>query len=328
MKSIAAILLALFSLLVTGCAEKNEEQKLASLRSSVLSASYQFTSDNAIKLAVTRYKDSRINEKTAHGMLGLLWLVKNKPQLACLEADAFSKLNKGRPDNLSLAIRTVAFHKMNWAELSAKEYAKLKANLEGEKNSAVDNTEDHKMASMGLVLVGLNMRDDAVSIKSEKALNLFSDRDNMNPLLEYAKTKANMAEEKNSAENTQDHKMGLIGQVLVGLNMRDDAIAIESAKALDALGSGENMKLLVDIAIKARDGNIEPAKQKLEQLRKRPGLSEQKKAMLDNFYNILMQQKPGKISPENVQHLLDMLANSVVTDIFKGSKLGAIINRL
>jgi len=270
MKKLAMTLFALFSLLATGCsekkAEKKEEQKLVDLRSSVLSTSYQFTSENGVKLAVDRYKDGRINERTAHGMMGLLWLAKNKPQLACLEADTFSELNKGRPDNLSHAIRTVAFSKMNWNDLSAKE---------------------------------------------------------------YAKTKEYMAEKKGSADkNSKDHKMALVGQVLVGLYQRDNSIATESAKDLDELGGGERMKLLVDIAIKAREGNIEPVKQKIDELLKKPGLSEQKKAMLADFHKILTQQKPGKMSEEDIEKLMNTLANSVVTDMFKGSKLGAILNKL
>lgn len=322
MKKIAIAVLSLLSLLTGGCAEKSEEQQLASIRSSVLSASYQFTSDQAVKLGVSRYNGGRINEKTAHGLLGLLWLVKNKPQLACLEADTFSELNKGRPDNLSLAIRTVAFRRMNWTELSAQEYAKLKANLAREKERAADNAQEQKTASTGRVLVAFNLHDDSI------ASDVMSDGDNIKSLVEYVKNTADAPEGRNSADNAQDYRMALIGQILVGLDRHDDSIALESAKALDALGGGMDMKHLVDIAIKARDGSLEPAKQKLEQLRKRQGLSEQKKAILDNVSNILMQLKPGRMSEQDVQQLMNLLANSVVTDMLKGSKFGAILNRL
>jgi len=267
MKRIVTSLLALFTLLATGCVEMREEQQLARLRSSVICVSYQFTSDKAVKIAVDRYNNSRINEKTLHGLIGLLWLAKNKPQFACMEADIFSELNRGKADNLPMAIRTVAFHKLKWPTLSAEEHLKLKSNLSEE-------------------------------------------------------------DEDSPVNNSQDYKMALLGQILVGLNLQDDLIATESAEALDAMSNADNMKPLVDIAIKARDGNIEPAKKMLSQLRSRPGLSEQKKVMLENFQTVLSQQKPGKMSEEDVERMTNTLANTVITDVFKGSKLGAIIDRL
>lgn len=317
MKTITITALALSALLAAGCGEMNEQQKLESLRSSPLSASYQFTSDKAVKLAVSRYGNGRINEKTAHGLLGLLWLVKDKPKLACMEADAFSEMNKGRADNLSLAIRTVAFRRMNWTELSGQEYGKLKANLAEEKKHAGAAAPLQTTASAGPVLVAFNQRDGLYA----------NDGDTIRPLLDYTKIKADQGGNSSGADD-KDYKMALLGQILVGLDRHDDAIAMESAKAFDALGGGGNMMKLVEIAAKARDGNIELAKQKLDQIRNRKGLSEQKKAMLDNLYNILMQFKPGTLSEENLQQLANTLANSVISDVFKGSRLGAILNRL
>ena len=150
MKLVLATTVAFFAVLIMGCAEKTEDERLAEFRSSLKYRAYRLASEKTTRLAVVEFNrtaDKEVDERSVHGLLGILLLLADKPEYSCMEADIYTALGDGESetDNLALALRTVALHKMDFPVTSNREYEQLKSNLALAEGKTLDEVSiEHK----------------------------------------------------------------------------------------------------------------------------------------------------------------------------------------
>jgi hypothetical protein len=185
MRFVASISFLLL-IFLPACSKKTEEQQLEDFRDSLKYRTCKVASDKAVELAVSENNkkfSEKLTEKDVHGVLGVLCLASGKADLACIEADTITELNGGKPDTLSMSIRTVAYHKMEWPRLSQSEYDLLTAKVSketGKKPSRI--TLEHKVTLVAYLLLGLYENQDEIAISSSQALGAICNLDYVEPL--------------------------------------------------------------------------------------------------------------------------------------------------
>jgi hypothetical protein len=171
-----------------GCAKKTEEERLAGFRTSMKYRAYRLASKKAVELAVAEYNketeaESAIRIETVHGVLGVLWLLADKPEFSCVEADVYSEL-RGEEPLLALGLRTVALHKMKMPSLSALEYEKIKTRQAAAAGQTSDDIEtDDKIALLAIIFIGLREGEDSLTKFGADSLGAVSDLDYVSPLV-------------------------------------------------------------------------------------------------------------------------------------------------
>lgn len=147
---------------------------------------------------------------------------------------------------------------------------------------------------------------------------------------EYARLNAaRAAEGDRSVEDVSlEHKGLLVAWILVGLHLREDQLALQSATALGAVCQLDYLAPLVSLGIEARNGNLLVASQKLNELRTSPQFARHKQALLEEFGRLRAAQKAdGEVPRDAYERLMVVLVKGVLADVFTGDKVQELMQR-
>lgn len=167
-------LLVLCLLFSPACRQKSEAERLAQYRASLSYRAYQKVSEGAVGPLAGSLGERLghpVDPRVIHGLLALLWVLRDEPGRALVEADLFTATAPGVPQNLALAVRTTALQKLEFPEASAAQFAALKACLAAEGIGGPGRTDPvDRLALAALLLLSLQQKDDDTALQSAQAL--------------------------------------------------------------------------------------------------------------------------------------------------------------
>ncbi len=211
------------------------------------------------------------------------------------------------PDEPQLDVSTThAVVGLLWVMRRKYRYAYAEADL----IAAGDNTD---MANMSLAL-------KTVALYGMKLPQLSAAR------YSELKTALAAAEGTTPEEVETDHKLLLIGLILVSVHHGDPELAQLGADALGATAQVDYLRPLVASIVEAKEGNLAEAAKNLEELRQSEQLREHALAVIREVADMAQQAKSGEEFLAAVRERLPMaLAERLLDDLFTDEEKAAML---
>ena len=263
------VALTIAALILVGCSDPTEEERLAKFRGSVRYKVYRVASEKTTKIAVAQYNKTAgqpVDGETVHATLGILWFVLDKSRYSFIEADIRSEAATGDVDQLSLCLQSVALHKMGYPDLSKSHYDELKLSLANGQGVDANIVEtDHKLFLGALILASLVHGDPELAKFGADGLGAISELDYL-PSLVRAIVEAkqgNVGEtldqlrELNQSEGFDEHKKAIVADVsaiiagspdadTLGDELMEKVVLRLGHRVIDDIFTAENKKVLLD----------------------------------------------------------------------------------
>jgi hypothetical protein len=181
------LLFLIAAILLSGCAQKTEEERLAKRMSKWRYRTYRLASEKATGAAIAECK-RRTGEETdasaVHAVLSVLWFTQQRYELCYLEADLLSEQENEDARVMALALQTVALFGMEFQQLSDARYEELKMLLAATSKKTPEEIQmEHKVFLTCLILVSLHHGDPDLARFSADALGATSQLDYLEPLV-------------------------------------------------------------------------------------------------------------------------------------------------
>lgn len=248
------MLLTLTVVMMSGCSNPTEDQRLAKQRASLTYRSYHFASEKAADAAVKEYNKrapEKVSNSAIHAILSLLWLTVNKEMFSLAEADmvAAQPADNQELKLFAMALESVCLAKMKCPVLAKTKYEQLKKEqIVLSKKDAAQIEVEHKILLLGLICVGVYQDDPDLARIGSDGLAVITQLDYLPPLVgAIAEAKKGsplraleQLRELNKNEKFGEHKRAVIQEI---------TIVIENCKDKDKL-CDELLTRVVEVLLK------------------------------------------------------------------------------
>lgn len=173
-------------LLLSGCGKRSEEVRLEKHRRSVRYRVYRKGSEQTVKALVAaqdRLSREDFDVTTAHLVLGVCWLVIDKPGRALAEADIVGGSVAGPAGLCQASVQVMALHRLGYPELTRQRYAELTQLLaEQETVSELEADTLNKATMLSVCLAGMMLDEAALVTFGAAGLDAAAGLDYVGPL--------------------------------------------------------------------------------------------------------------------------------------------------
>jgi hypothetical protein len=181
------ILLTAVGLVLCGCREKTEEEKLSKFKSSLHYKAYRLASESVVGRATSEYNksaNSQLDPAIAHSALSIFWFTQQKGKYCYIEAEFLENPDKEDMQLLKLSLQTLALYDMELKQLSRAHYESLKEKLSIQEGKTPEQVElEHKLLLASLIAASFLHYDPDTAEFAAQTLEATTQVDYLGPLV-------------------------------------------------------------------------------------------------------------------------------------------------